>query len=287
MALRLDEPGIRANVIGLGTNTGLAIAKLVVGFLAASEALTADGFNSAGDIVATAVGFAGYAYARRPPDDDHHYGHGNAESVAGLMIGGILLATGAFIAISGVLALVDGKIDTPGEGAIWVAGITAIIKEWLYRYTVRVGKQLNSPSLLASACDHRADVLIAITVLAAVLAARLGVPALDPIAAVVIGLYIVWFSIAPIRSNVGILMDEAPSGVREEVERIAVADAAVERVDQTRVHPLGSYYVVDLEISVDGALSLHQAHDIAHRVGDSVQAQVPNVTDVKVHVNPF
>ncbi|MCA8968313.1 MAG: cation transporter [Planctomycetes bacterium] len=282
----LHDPGLRAHAVGLTINLFLTIAKFVVGWIAASEALTADGFNSAGDIFATAVGFAGYAYSKKPADDDHHYGHGNAESIAGLVIGTVLAATGIFIAIEGLLAWIAGKTEPPGSLALWVAAITVVSKEALYRYAHAVGSRLRSPSLLASARDHRGDVLVASTVFAGIFTARLGVPALDPIAACGIGLYISWFAIEPIRSNVGILMDQAPPDLKDSFERLVLEDEDVRRVDQLRVHPVGARFVVDLEIYVDGEISLRDAHEIAHRVEDRIQAARDDIDSVHVHVNP-
>ena len=281
-----NDPGTRANLVGLGTNVLLAVAKFVVGVLAGSQALVADGFNSAGDIFATTVAYFGYQLAKVPPDENHHYGHGNAESIAGFVVGTVLLATGLYITLDGVLSLVAGKTDPPGLLAAWVAIGTAVVKEALYRYTVRVGTKLNSPALLASARDHRADVVAAFAVLGGVLAARFSAPWLDPLAAMLIGLYIAAMAIEPIRSNLGILMDEAPPELREKIRAVARADTDVRDATEIRVHPLGSYYVVDLEIYLDGSLSLEESHTIAHRVADRVKAEIEHVHDVKVHVNP-
>lgn len=276
----------RAHVIGLLVNIALAALKLTVGFLAASEALTADGFNSAGDILATAIGFAGFMYALKPPDDDHHYGHGNAESVAGLVIGAMLLATGAFIFLHGMMAVFEGRRDPPGEMALYAALATMAIKETLYRYTERIGRRFNSPSLLASARDHRADVVLSLTVAAGIFFARIGSPILDPIAAGLVGIYVAWLAIEPIRSNFATLMDQAPPGMRAAVRETAMSDPDVLAVEQIRVHPLGSYYMVDFEICVDGTLTVLVSHEIAHRVAEAVRSAVDHVQSVNVHVNP-
>lgn len=280
------DPGQRANFIGLGTNALLAVGKLTVGLTAGSDALIADGFNSAGDVLATAIGAIGYRLGRVPPDHNHPYGHGNAETVAGLVIGAMLLGTGAFIALNGVLALLRGKTEAPGVAAVWAAGVTALVKEVLYRYTHRVGARLNSPALLASARDHRSDVLSAVAVAGGVLAARLGLPWLDPLAAVIIGLAIVGLAVQPLRHNFGVLMDESNPELGEQVRALASAQAGVLGVEQVRVHTLGSYHIVDFEICADAGLSLREAHELAHQVGDAVRAGLDHVQEVRVHVNP-
>ncbi|MFQ5503594.1 MAG: cation diffusion facilitator family transporter [Planctomycetota bacterium] len=286
MALNLEDRGTRANLLGLLANSMLAVAKFVVGYVAASEALTADGFNSAGDIFATVIAFVGYQYARKPADDDHHFGHGNAESVAGLIIGGVLFATGLFITIDGVLWLIRRPAYPPDLLALWVALGTVLVKELLYQYVNRVGRQLNSPSLLASARDHRADVLIALTVVAGIIGAQYEMPSLDPLAAVLVGIYIAWMALAPIFSNVAVLMDKAPRELGEEIRKVVLSDCEVSDVSNIRIHPLGSYFMVDLEIYLDGAMDLLSAHEVAHRVADLVAERVAHVQHVNVHVNP-
>ncbi len=282
----MSDVGLRANLVGVAVNVALAIAKLTVGVVAGSQALLADGFNSAGDVVATAVAAGAYRFAMEPADENHPYGHGNAESVAGLMIGVVLFATGVYIALSGSIALAAGSIEAPGALALPVAAATIVTKELLYRYTIRVGTQLNSPSLKAAARDHRADVLSATAVLGGVAGARMGLPWLDPVAAVVIGLYIAGMALEPVRENLGVLMDESDPEQAERIRLLAREVEEVREVSRVRVHPMGSYLVVDLEIFVDGSASLFAAHELAHEVEEHVKEREPHVVDVSVHVNP-
>jgi len=282
----VTDAGLRTNALGLAANVLLAALKLVVGTLAGSTALVADGLNSTGDVLATGIGLFGYRFGQRPADENHPFGHGNAESVAGLVIGGILLATGAIITIEGTRSLLAGPRVAPESAAVVVALVTAVTKEALFRVTSRIGRRLNSPALLASAADHRADVLIALTVAAGIAGARLGIPWLDPLAAIGVGLWIVRLAVEPIRTNLGVLMDESPPGVAEAVAAAAAEHPGVRRVDLARVHPLGPYFVVDMEIAVDPELSLRAAHAIAHAVDERVRTAVAHVREVRVHVNP-
>lgn len=281
-----DDPGARCNAVGLTANVGLTVLKFTVGTLAGSTALIADGFNSAGDIVATVIAFGGYRFAQEPPDDNHHYGHGNADNIAGLVIGGILLATGVFVTLEGARALIGGVPEAPTALAIAAALLTAAVKEGLYRYTTAVGKQVHSPALLASARDHRADVYLAITVAAGVLGARLGLPWLDPLTACGIGVGIAIMAWQPIRANFGVLMDEAPEGARDRIFDLARADEDVREAGRIRVHPLGGELVVDLEIYLDGTHTLHRARAIATRVETTIKTEMPEVRDVRAHVRP-
>ncbi|MBK9129678.1 MAG: cation transporter, partial [Phycisphaerales bacterium] len=178
-------------LIALLTNIALAILKFSVGLVAGSRALLADAFNSAGDVVATLVAWVAFRIGRAPADEDHHYGHDNAEALAGLLVGGMLCATGAFICIEGVLAWFEAPRQKPPELlALWAALITAVVKEVLYRASIRVGRATHSPTLMASARDHRADVLTSLVAAAGVVLARYGYPAFDDAAGGVIGVYI-------------------------------------------------------------------------------------------------
>lgn len=282
----MNDEGTRANVVGLVANVLLAVTKLTVGTLGGSAALVADGFNSAGDVLATGIGMVGYRLGRLPADDDHPFGHGNAETVAGLVIGAILFATGVYVAIDGVRALVTEAPRAPELLSVAVALATAITKAALAAYTGRIGRRLNSPALLASAADHRADVLIAITVAAGIAAARTGLFWLDPLAAVVVGAWITRLAVPPIRDNFQVLMDASAPEVVVAVREVLARRPDVRRIDLVRVHSLGSYHVLDIEIAVDPELSLRAAHAIAHAVDDQLRAEISHVREARIHVNP-
>ena len=268
-------------------NVGLAAVKIAVGVAAGSQVLIADGVNSAGDVVATAIGWVGFTVGRRPPDVDHPYGHGAFEAAAGLAIGAGLVSTGVYVAVDGLRALVAGPAEAPGAVVLAVAVGTAVVKEALYRYTTREAERLNSPALRASARDHRADVGLAGGVFVAVVGARAGWPWLDPVAAVGLGAWIGGMGLRPLRDNAGVLLDEAPPGVAEAAQRVAGDVEGVRRVDRVRVHALGTGHVVAIDVSADAEWTLHRAHALAHAVSEAVVAEVPHVTEAIVHVNPY
>jgi len=281
-----DPQHTHAHAAGLVVNLGLAVAKLSVGVAVGSQVLVADGMNSTGDVLATAIGWVGFRLARRPADADHPYGHGAFEAVAGLTIGTLLAGTGVFVTIDGLRALWHGPDAPPGAAAMGVAVVTAIVKEGLYRYTEAEGRRLNSPALRASARDHRADVFLAITVFAAVLAARLGSPWIDPLAATLVGVWVATMGYEPIRANLGVLLDEAPAEVTVEVTEVVAGVAGVVGVARVRVHSLGTTAGADVEVFVDPTLSVRAAHAIAREVEARVVAEVGMVDEVRVQVLP-
>ena len=274
-------------LIALLANIGLAVLKFSVGAVANSRALIADAFNSAGDIIATFVAWLAFRYGKRPPDADHHYGHQNAEALAGLLLGAMLCATGAFICIEGVLGVLqDRQPEAPSELAIWAACITAAVKEVLYRVSIRVGRKTRSPTLLASARDHRADVVSGLVALVGIFIARNGYPAVDALAGIAIGVYILFLGFEPVRNNTGILMHAAPPELTERAGALARVVRGVRDVHRVRVQPLGGTFRMDMSIGVDGQLSVTAAHDLAHDVEDAIRAGLPEVQEVHVHVEP-
>ena len=220
--------------------------------------------------MATFVAWLAFRYGLKPPDDDHHYGHQNAEALAGLLLGGMLCATGAFICIEGALGMFGDKIAAEGPGllAIWAALATAVIKTALYRVSIRVGRRTNSPTLLASARDHRADVVSSLVALVGIWIARNGYPRVDAAAGVAIGIYILYLGFEPVQNNTAILMHAAPPELAQRAQAIAKAVEGIRDADRVRVQPLGGQYRIDMSVQVDGSISVAVAHDMAHGVED-------------------
>ena len=144
--------------LSLTVNILLFILKLIGGFVGGSRALLADALNSLLDIVANAVVWIGIRVAKRPPDKHHHYGHGLANTLAALFVATLLVVTGIFIGVSAIHVIIDRDYSSPGALATVVAAFTIVVKETLYRITLRAGLKANSPAVIANACDHRADV---------------------------------------------------------------------------------------------------------------------------------
>lgn len=261
--------------------------KFTVGTVAGSKALTADAFNSAGDVVATFVAWIAFRYGLKPADKDHHYGHQNAEALAGLLLGGMLCATGAFVCIDGVLSIARLTAPEPPKTlAIWAAGLTALVKAVLYHFSMKVGKRTNSPTLLASARDHGADVISGLVALVGIWVATHGFPRFDAIAGALIGVYIFYLGFEPVRSNTAILMHQSPPELAEEAIRVASNVEGIIEVRQARVQPLGGTYRMDMIVLVDGELSVEAAHKIAHAAENEILKRITNVTEVHMHVEP-
>jgi cation diffusion facilitator family transporter len=251
-------------LIGLATNVVLAIFKLLAGIFGLSYAMVADAIHSFSDCLATGIVYAGIRIGEKPADTSHPYGHANAETIAAFVVALMILATGIFVGVSAVQLIAQGHFETPAIIALIAAAASIVIKEALFRYTLKVGKSNNSPAVTANAWDHRSDAYSSVAALAGILGARLGLPYLDPIAGLVVAALITKMSITLLRPNIGVLMDKSPDTAF--LNQLSAATQKVEGVrsiDSIRAHCRGSSYTIDIEIAVDSKLTVEQGHQIA------------------------
>lgn len=280
--------GIRVSLISLSVNLALSVVKAGVGLTAQSSALIADAVHSASDALSTLVVLAGLHLGRRPPDPQHPYGHGKAEALATTFLSLSLLATALWLLRGASLRVFAGITITPGPNAVATAMVSIAAKEILFRYTQSAGRRTRSDLLIADAWHHRSDALSSVAALVGIVGANQGWFVLDPIAAVAVSFLVLSTSWGILRSAIDILMDRRPDEFPEEVRRVEEAARAIpqiEHVDDVRMRQYGGELVIDLEISVDSALTLHAAHELAYQLRSEIE-NAPHVLEVFVHVNP-
>lgn len=274
-------------LIGLVVNLFLTIFKLLAGVFGISYAMLADGIHSASDTFATGAAYFGIRLGEKPADEEHPYGHANAETIVAFIVGIIILGTGIFIGASAIHLILEGDYEAPATIAMVAAVLSIVIKEAMFRYTIRVGNRNNSPAVIASAWDHRSDAFSSIAALVGIVGAKVSFEYLDPIAGVLISLLIIWMSFKLIRSNIGIMMYERPEPeFLEVVKNTACVIDGVEGVDEVRVHRCGPDFNVDLKIAVNENLTVGEGHQIAGKVRAELLINMRHVRDVMVHVNP-
>jgi cation diffusion facilitator family transporter len=273
--------------IGVAANAGLAAMKLTIGSLAGSRALVADGVHSLSDVVMNVGAWIGWRWSSRPADSDHHYGHGNGEALTGTIVGLIIVAAGGGLIWTALRGTSTVTADALGAAAIAAELVTIGVKLGLTRMTKRRGTEFDSPILLALARDNLGDVLTSALIMLAILGSMFGLRWLEPVAACAIGLLIAWQGIRSAYEGIDVLMDRAPDHeLTAKIREVAGSVAGVHAIDRVRVHPLGTHLHAELEISVDGTVTVADGHAIAHAVSDSVARECPRVEDVSVHVNP-
>jgi len=274
-------------LIGLVGNVVLSIFKLLAGIFGFSYAMIADAIHSISDSFATGTAYIGIRIGERPADEGHPYGHANAETIAAFFVALTILGTGVFVGVDAVHLVVQKHFETPAMIALVAALISIVIKEAMFRYTLKVGQRNNNPAVIATAWDHRSDVYSSVAAFLGILGARLGFQYLDPIAGLAVSALIIKMSLTLFRSNIGILMDERPeTAVLDEIRATALEVGEVQAIDSLKVHRRGSAFTIDIEIAVDCMLAVEQGHQVANEVRSKLLGKVEHVQDVMVHVNP-
>ncbi len=280
--------------VGIIGNISLAVAKLLIGLATDSRALIADAAHSASDVIGSLAVLIGLRAAERPPDEDHPYGHGKAESIAAIIVSVLLMVVGLEIGYASFESLFT-PIEPPGTAAIWAAIGSMVIKEWMFRYKYNLGKKLNSQSLIANAWEHRSDVYSSLAALigigGSVLGARFGIPwmvYLDPAAGVFVSLLVLKMAYSILMEAIHntldhVLHEEDTLPLREAVESVA----GVIRIDQFRAREHGHYVIVDVKVSVDPYITVEEGHRIGKRVKETLLERFSRVRDVFVHINPY
>jgi cation diffusion facilitator family transporter len=283
-----------ASWISIAANIFLTVIKVGVGLWAGSDALFADGIHSAIDIVASVAALSALSIAYRPADEEHPYGHGKAEDLASSIVSLVLIVAGGYIAYSSVRSVFLPPHDL-GQAALYVAIISLVMKEILYRYTKRLGDSLNSPALKALAQDHRSDIwgswAAAIGVTGVLLGAYIHVSVLgyaDPVAGFCVGLLILRTSYKMGTSAVNALMERnVDSELLESYKELVSSVTGIVSIDRLRARNLGHYILVDVRVSVQGDKSVQEGHDITLEVKTAIMDAYPEVSEVLVHLNPY
>lgn len=273
--------------IGFWVNTVLMTMKLLAGHFGRSEAVFADGMESAADFIAILASMIALRIGREPFDEAHPYGHGRAESIAAIIVALVIFATGGWILVRSVHTIIDAVYEVPGAVAVAAAFFTIITKEALYRYSIVVGKKLGSPAILAAAKDHRKDAITSVSTLIGVTGAFFGVTVLDPIAAGLTAFFIFYIGYETFMSAAHDLMDGTPADeCVESIVKLAEGVEGVEHVHEIRSRRSGQYLIVDLKLDMHPDMTVRRSHAIATEVKRLIFAQVPAVGDVMIHINP-
>lgn len=273
--------------VGFWINAVLMILKLSAGYWGRSDAVFADGIESACDFIAIFATMMALKLGRQPFDANHPYGHGRAENLSALLISFVIFSTGIWILVESVQTIIIRDFKSPGLIAVAAAFITIIIKEWLHRYTIKTGKSLESPSLLAIAKDHRKDAVTSIATLIGVVGAFFGLGIMDPLAAALTSFFILHMGYHAFREAAHDLMDgSAPPDFINELQLLAEGVERVEHVHEIRARRSGQYMIVDLKLDMDADMTVKQSHDIATEVKKLIFERYPGVGDVMIHINP-
>lgn len=278
----------RSTWVSVVVNVSLSVTQLVVGVLARSQGLVADGVHSLSDLVADVVVLVASRHAGKDADADHPYGHHRFETAASLALGVLLLAVGAGMLWSAVVKLQDpGSVPKVQTVALWVAGIALLAKEALFRFMLAVAQRVKSSMLVANAWHARSDAASSLVVGLGIVGNLAGYPLLDPIAALIVGFMVARMGWSFGWEALGDLMDRAVDDEEVAAIRLTLIETpGVSGVHDVRTRKMGDLIVVDAHIEVDARLTVEQGHDIAVAAQRRVM-QRHRVLNLMTHVDPW
>lgn len=284
----------KVTLVGSAGNIALMIFKFIAGFVGHSPAMIADAVHSLSDFVTDIIVLVFVSVSAKPQDRSHDYGHGKFETIATLFIGLALIAAAIGIIVSGVMALIDwaggADLKAPGLLALWAALLSIVVKEVLYQYTVYKGKRLNSQAVVANAWHHRSDAFSSI-------AAAIGIggsillgdrwTVLDPIASIVVGLFLVNVAMGLLRTSISELTEGSlPQETEQEIEDIITSFPEISEPHNMRTRRIGNHIAIEAHIRMDGNMPLRDVHNITSQVEQRLKERFGNETHITLHMEP-
>ena len=282
-----------AAMLGIIVNIILVVLKLAAGWLGNSKALIADAVHSGSDVVGSFAVYIGLKAAKQPPDEEHPYGHGKAESIAAIIVAVLLLFAGVKIGISSFESFFS-EVEPPRKIALYVIIFSIIVKEALFRYKYNLGKKLNSQALIVNAYEHRSDVYSSVAALigvaASMLSTKIGIGLLaygDPLAGLVVSIFVLWMAYKLGKEAIETTLDQVlPDEETAPLRELVMKTEGVEKINALFARKHGHYVIIDIKIAVQPYLSVEEGHGIGKKVKAALLTQ-PDVHDVFVHINPL
>jgi cation diffusion facilitator family transporter len=283
------KTGQRIALVGMVVSASLAVMKIVIGQMANSTSVLADGFESAADVLASGTILLALTLAARPADSNHPYGHGRIETLAGLLLGFVLFCAGVGISFHAISAAGDVTAP-PAAYAIWPLIISIVAKLFMVRYKYATARRIMSAALMADAANDGIDAISGVAALIA-----LSLTLLNPVrflladhyGAFAVGLIVMFTGVRVIRETGMQLMDTMPDPkLMKAIREVAATVPGVDGVEKCFARKTGLKYHVDLHLEVDPEMTVRESHDIAQQVREHIREQLHWVADVLVHVEP-
>ncbi len=284
------QTGLKTSGSAIGINVVLAVGKIVTGVFGNSNALIADGTESAADTFSSMIVWLGLRISARPPDHTHPYGHDKAESIAAVVVSFAVLGAAALIAFQSIRAIVSTQTGAPAPYTLVVLLVVIVVKELMYRRIHSIGKRIHSSSLKSDAWHHRADAitsLAAFTGISIALIGGEGFESADDWAALAVCAIIAFTGGRLLLTSMNEVMDAAaPEETQVAVRRIAGETEGVVNIEKCRIRKSGLGILMDIHVVVDGGLQVRQGHLIGHQVQQRLHEAMPEIRDVVVHIEP-
>jgi len=282
------QTGTRVALFGMIVNFIFATAKILGGFFGNAYVLIADGIESGMDVAGSFVIWGGLKVAARPPDATHPYGHGKAEPIAAIIVAVGVLAAAIGLAVQSMREIFLPH-HAPAPYTLVILIVVVIVKETLFRYVNRIGRDVESTAVQTDAWHHRSDALTSAAAFIGISVALIGGKrwqSADDWAALFACAVIAANGIRLLRPAFYEIMDTAPRKIVKSVCSVASSVRGVLEVEKCRARKMGLDFYVDLHVGVDGNMSVHEGHEIAHRVKSAIQQSDSRIADVLVHIEP-
>ena len=284
-----SKGGKKAATVEIIANCILTILNIVVGIVSGSYALVSEGAHTLSDVATSIIAYIGFVIGQKPADEEHPYGHGRAEAISGLLIV-VFLAIIAYEIITGAIdKIVHPELITiPDTYAAIMATLGIIVNLRISEYIISIGKQINSPAIVADGQHQKTDIFSSVAVLVGVIVSNMGLPILDPIIGLVIGCLIIKTAYQIGKENIDNIMGKVPSEeLIKEIEKVANESININTAHDIKVDYLGAYATVTLHIELDGNMSLTESHELAHIVQEEIVKKIDIVKSATVHTCPI
>lgn len=282
------EKGEKGSLVSIAVNGILFLFKIFAGIAGHSNAMIADAFDTLGDCLTSMGMVVGFRIAKRPPDSEHPYGHGKAESIIAKLFAIFLIGLGIKIAYNSVHVMISHKLYVPGRIALVAAIVSIVVKLGLYQYMSLLGKKISSTSIIVYSWNIAFDALSSLAALIGIAGARLGFPIMDPIAALILSVFVIRTGFEGFHRAYDELMDGAPSrAVIDGIREITLKNKNVRAVKDIKVRKMGLDLMIDMTIDVDKDISVEAGHRITDYVRRDILERIHTAKEVFIHVEPF
>ncbi|MCK4782665.1 MAG: cation transporter [Desulfobacteraceae bacterium] len=268
------------NLLG---NIGLLCIKLLGGIFGRSQALIADAVHSLSDVIVSVMMLVTLKVSAVPPDEDHHWGHGNVEYIASAVIGILLICAAITITVASLASIIEGDMSDPGILAVWAAVISIFGNGILCRQGICIGEQMDSPVMIANAREKRSDAYSSFAALIGVFGAKIGFKFLDPIAAIVVGLMIARFGLDTLLEGVKGISDRSfDKETLAGVKRLVLKEKGIRNINQLRARQIGQKNWIDFEATFDPEMKVSEVKNIIGGLRKNIMDRFDGVADVVI-----
>ena len=281
------KEGLKVSFVTIIVNFILSLVKLLAGIFGRSSAMISDAVHSISDVLSTIIVIIGLKISNKESDSKHQYGHERFESVATIILAFLLFITGIIIGYDGIKNLINNDFKIPTYFALFSAILSIGVKEWMYWYTIKVAKKINSSALKADAWHHRSDAISSVGSLLGIGFSMLGFVYMDVLASIIIAILIIKIAVDVFIESINKMLDSScDEDTIKKIEKVVLKTKGVVSIESLKTRVFGNKIYIDIEVCADKNITFVKSHEIAHKVHDNVEKKIESVKHCMVHINP-